>query len=174
MRIIVTGTPGTGKTQAARGLARRLGIPLVDVNGLIREKRLWHGHEGGSRLVQLPALRRELLRVRGDAVFDSHLLCDLSMPADVVFVLRTDPVALRRRLSKRPYSAKKIRENVEAEALDYCTIRARQNYPPAAIIEVDTTGKRVSATVSEMLRLLHRGEPRIGIVDWSDFFLRSH
>lgn len=163
--IVVTGTPGTGKTSVARILSRRLSLPLIEANSLVRKEHLYHGIEGGSLLVDMPALKKELTRFTGIA--EGHVLCEMRLPATAV-VLRASPRAIRRRLLPRHYSKRKLNDNIEAEALDYCTVMARENYKK--VIEVDTTGLTAERSAAKAYRHLHTGAS--DHVDWSNYFMR--
>ena len=44
--ILVTGTPGTGKTVTAHTLAEKTGLNHIDVGDLAKEKHLYDGWEG--------------------------------------------------------------------------------------------------------------------------------
>jgi len=57
---------------------------------------------------------------------------------DYCIVLRTRPEVLEKRLKKRGYSEEKIRENVEAEAMDVILSEA---YQRTKVYEIDTTEK---------------------------------
>ncbi len=133
MRIGFTGTPGTGKTTAAKTLARFLGFPYLDVKRLISRDRLFHQKKGGrEKTVYLSRLQKRLatqLSKKPDVVLDSHLLCEFSLPLDVMVVLRCPPPELSRRLKRRRYSKTKLRDNLLCEALDYCLVQAEAHYP---------------------------------------------
>ncbi len=164
--IVVTGTPGTGKTSAARIIARLLKLQLIEANKLVRRKRLYTGTEDGSLIVDMPALRGELLHFTG--VVEGHVLCELRLPAQAI-VLRASPRALRRRLAPRHYSKRKLEDNIGAEALDYCSIMARENY--RRVVDVDTTGLTASETAKKAISFLQAGKS--DFVDWSGYFMRK-
>ncbi|MCD6522376.1 MAG: adenylate kinase family protein [Candidatus Diapherotrites archaeon] len=164
--IIITGVPGTGKTSVARELSKKMRVPLIEVNRIVREKKIYTGKEDGSYVVDMKRLKKEIENRNG--VMEGHLLCEIPLKAEYVFVLRCSPKVLWRRLQKRHYSKKKIKENVEAEALDYCLIRARENYKK--VYQVDTTRRTVASTVRKILRIM-RGEEDDS-VDFSNYFLR--
>jgi len=167
--IVVTGTPGTGKTTIARLLAAELGLPFISANTLIKSKKLHKGMDNGSLVVDMPALKRELRGFNG--IVEGHVLCDLKLQADRVVVLRASPRAIARRLRSRRYSRKKLEDNLEAEALDYCMIHSLENYPRRKVIQVNTTGRMPSENVRRVLAALRsRKSDR---VDWSGYFL-SH
>ena len=109
------------------------------------------------------ALKKELAGFKG--VVEGHVLCEIALPAKCV-VLRTPPKTVKSRLKKRGYSEQKVKDNVEAEALDYCAIRARQNYKN--VVEVDTTGLSVPQCVDRVVKALRTG--RSDFVDWSSWF----
>lgn len=163
--IVITGTPGTGKTSVSKVLGKALKMKVLHVGDLVKEKNhLCCGEEGGSLLVDVEKLREELEGF--DGIAEGHVLCEISLPARAI-VLRTNPIELEARLRKRDYSESKIRENVEAEAIDYCWINASQNYED--LIQVDTTGLSVEATKAKILFMLDGLES--DSVDWSEFFL---
>ena len=47
--VIVTGTPGSGKTEVARFLSKTLGFVHVNVNRLIRSRNLWSSYDKKRR-----------------------------------------------------------------------------------------------------------------------------
>lgn len=164
--IAVTGTPGTGKTLVARAISKRLGLPLIEVNSLAKEKKLYTSVEQGSLVVDLAKLKRALRGFTG--VAEGHLLCEIRLPAKVI-VLRASPRTIARRLAPRRYSKQKLKDNIEAEALDYCAIKSRQHY--RRVIEVDTTGLTPAQSAAKTLRYLRSGKS--DRVDWSGYFLTA-
>ena len=163
--IVVTGVPGTGKTTVARILSKRLSLPLIEVNKLVRQKKLYTKKEKGCLVVNMKKLAAAL---RGfDGIAEGHVLCELPLPGTAV-VLRTSPRALKRRLAPRRYPRQKVLDNIEAEALDYCAINAKQNYKK--IIQVDTTGLPPSQSAAKVMHYLKT--KKSDSVDWSNYFMK--
>ena len=165
--IIVTGTPGTGKTRVAEALGKKLKLPVLHVNELIKEKELYSGIENGSLIVNLGLLVKELANFKGIA--EGHILCEVKLNADWVFVLRTSPPELRKRLFYKGFRKEKLKENVEAEMLDYCSIRARQNY--RKVFDIDTTSRTVDETVQKIVEVMRGGKG--DKVDWTSYLMKD-
>ncbi len=160
--IVITGTPGTGKTTIAKRVAKRIpGAELVSVNKLIREKRLFTSRASdGTMIAEMRRLRLELAglarRSRSKVlILEGHLLCDISIRGATAIVVRQHLPVLLRRLLKRGYAASKIRENIVSEATDYCGIHAAERYGRAYEV-VDGKG-----SVNEILRIINgRGKAK--------------
>lgn len=158
MRILITGTPGTGKTEVARILASILGIEYVSIAELVEKKKIYE-IEGGEKAVGLKKLQRvisdEFIGKWGyEYVIEGHLGCEIVVPVDSIYVLRTHPDILEKRMKSRKYPKKKIEENLEAEALDYCYQRVKQVYETRPI-EIDTTNKtavQVAERIANMIK----------------------
>jgi adenylate kinase len=77
---------------------------------------------------------------------------------------------LKSRLGSREYKEGKIRENVEAEALDSCLIETADNFRPDQIFELDTTS-RDTVSCADMIEQFIQGKipPGFGTLDWSGF-----
>jgi adenylate kinase len=166
MLIAVTGTPGTGKTSSCEVLARR-GYAVVDLDDLARQGGFIVGRDEArqSDEVDVEALR-EGLRVPAKIAFlRSHYAHQMAV--DMVVVLRCSPAVLRARLEARGWPPEKVRENVEAEAIDVITQEAVERLP--VVYEIDTTSSTPSQTADAILGILQgktQGrEP--GHVDWS-------
>jgi len=166
MKIVITGTPGTGKTIVADLLGKALKKRVVHINDFAKKKKLIIGKTRGSYVVDLKKLRKTLLKA--DGVLESHLLCEFPLPDSIVFVLRCDPKVLAHRLQKRKYPRQKIRENLEVEALDYCSIKAEKNYKK--VYDVDTTRRTIGQAVKKIIAVLKKksGSDK---VDFSNYFM---
>lgn len=101
-----------------------------------------------------------------DAILVGHLSHHLTV--DLIVVLRCRPSVLAIRLGERGYSQDKVKENVEAEALDVILIEAVETDRP--VLEVDTTTKEVPEVVAAMEDILagEREKYAIGHIDWSE------
>ena len=132
MVIIVTGTPGTGKTTYAKALAGKLGYTYLDLTEFIIKKNL---HEGKDPLrdtiiVDEDALLTVLLPkivANPEMVVDGHFSHEL--PKENVkrcIVLKCELKELEKRLKARGYSEEKVRENLDAEIFDVCLHEAEE------------------------------------------------
>jgi len=164
MRIIITGSPGTGKSCIARVLSERLGLKLIDIKRIARERRLvGKNHEVDPR--KLAAALR-MLANRKNFIVEGHLACEIRLPADFIFVLRTGPATLRRRLAKRKYNKRKLEENLMAEMLDYCVLRAESVYGRAPL-ELDTSHRSVFGCVNIIARAIKQKKKKLDTVNYS-------
>ncbi len=83
--------------------------------------------------------------------------------------MRLAPSLLKSRLEARGYSAEKIRENLEAEALDVILVEAVEFCD--RVDEIDTTGKS-TPEVAELVARIIQGRLKLpaGQVNWLDEF----
>ena len=108
MKILITGTPGTGKTEVAALVAKRKGWPLLSLKEIAEKKDCIIGEESGEKIVDIGKLEKEArreLRGKKDAVVEGHLGCEFSLPVDCLFVLRTHPDELGKRIASRAKAA---------------------------------------------------------------------
>lgn len=133
MRIAVTGTPGVGKTFVAEKLCGVLGLTHINVSKVAHELGAVLEEDEGSSVVDVDILKEKIDEM-DDIVIDSHFA--EVFDADFVFVLRCEPKILYKRLTERGYSEEKVKENVEAEILDYCLISAQEYCKAEKIFEI--------------------------------------
>lgn len=174
MRIVITGVPGTGKSALAPRLAEKLGAKLIDINALVKTKKLYTSKKGGEYVADLKKLQRELARPPRNAVIEGHLTCEIKIPADLVIVFRTNPALLTTRLRRRGYTEAKIAQNIEAEELDYCTQLALKHYPAGRVYEIETS-KSPGTSLREIDAIISgKGAAfRAGWVNWSKQLLKK-
>lgn len=174
MRLIITGNPGTGKTQVAEWLAKELRYPLLSLTSFILLKKLYT-RRGKQREVALGRLRRALLpviRKNPHLIVEGHLACEIRLPVDWVVVLRCHPKILRKRLKKRRYPKKKLEENLLAEMLDYTTQRARQNYT-VPILEIDTAHRSVGRAGRKILQAIRLKKQKLESISYKQELLKT-
>lgn len=146
MIILITGTPGVGKTTVSSILVEKTGAYLVDINKLVDEKHLYTGidEERGYKIVDMDALFNEMNEIIDEiddhdkhVVVEGHL-SHLFENSDLVIVLRANPDVLRSRMKTKGWKAAKIRENIEAEAIDICSYEAFEIHGDK-VNEIDTS-----------------------------------
>ena len=160
--IAITGTPGTGKTTVAEVLRRR-GYVVLNVNELAEKYGCVVGEEEGTKIVDIDCL--EKIEVEADFV-EGHLSHYLKV--DAIVVLRCRPDVLYERLLGKGWDEEKIRENVEAELIDYILVEAIER--GKVVHEIDTTNlnpEEVADKIEEILKGKHYPP---GNVDWLSEF----
>ena len=165
----ITGTPGTGKSAIGNELARR-GHTVVHLIDTVGPYVTGDDEERDTRLIDIDRWAAEFKPVDGfvEGHF-AHLL-----PCDRIVVLRCRPGELEKRLSLRKYRKSKIRENVEAEALDVCLIETVEEHDPDHILELDTTGHDAGSCAG-IIERFYKGEVPAGFgkIDWSGYLVEG-
>ncbi len=124
MVIIVTGTPGTGKTKVAKSIASRLKFKYIDINKIIKENKLVVGYDKkrNTNIVddkKLVKILVSMIKKNKKVVIDGHLSHYIpSRYVDLCIITRCDLKTLKKRLKKRGYSKEKIRENLDSEIFE--------------------------------------------------------
>jgi len=173
--IVITGTPGVGKSTVAKALASKLGGQYINVGDLAKKENLIveADEKRDTFVADIRRLRTRfraiLKKAEGDVILDGHYAYDV-IPKTIepsVFVLRRDPVRLEPILKERGYDENKVYENLAAEALDVCLMGALERFAHGRVAEMDVTYMSVDAVAEEVLSIL-RGETemKVGKVDW--------
>jgi adenylate kinase len=172
--ILITGTPGVGKTTLAKNLSRKPGFKLIEPNRLARREKLYTRFDRARKtyVVDEGKLRRRLEALSRSSeriVLPTHLVGRFLPKASVkiALVLRLDPVVLYKRLRARGWTKRKAWENTEAEILDVCLQESVLLLGSRKVYEIDTTRKSAPAVYRESLRALSTGRSRrLGVVNW--------
>jgi adenylate kinase len=165
----ITGTPGTGKTSVAEMLHSR-GYSVTHQKDTVGPYILEKDTERETLIIDEERWADEFIPVEG--FIEGHLVHLL--PCDAIIVLRCRPDVLEERLLTRNYSPEKIRENVEAEALDVILIETLELFETRQVYELDTTDKCVRECC-DMIERFFRGETpaSYGDIDWSMYLGRE-
>jgi len=136
--ILVTGTPGVGKTTLCEAIAEATGLRHLEVSKLVKDEKLYKEWD-----VEMDC-----------SIFDEEMLCDALEPIlenggclvdfhsssfmddqwyDMAIVLRADTNTLWGRLEKRRYPQEKIQGNVEAEIFQTCLEEARELFEESSV-----------------------------------------
>mmetsp|Transcript_19609 Transcript_19609/g.29218 ORF Transcript_19609/g.29218 Transcript_19609/m.29218 type:complete len:178 (+) Transcript_19609:74-607(+) len=141
--ILITGTPGTGKTSLAEEVASKSGMTHINLSVVIGDKGLHDGRDEKFDCFVLnedkvcDALEDALGSQNGGYIVDFHS-CDFFPERwfDLVVVLRCDNTLLFDRLKKRKYSEHKISENVTCEIMQTVLDEAKDSYKANIVKEV--------------------------------------
>lgn len=122
--VVITGTPGTGKSTLAKRYVRK-GYTLLDIKKLIRQGKIPKGYDKKRKCwtVDPKTMNKVLLgmikHIKGNAVIEGHI--SHLLPAryvDLCIVTRCSLKTLHNRLRKRGYAKSKINENMESEIME--------------------------------------------------------
>ncbi|XP_063819974.1 adenylate kinase isoenzyme 6 [Pseudophryne corroboree] len=131
--ILLTGTPGVGKTTLGKELAERNGLTFVNVGDLAKEGNLYEGYD---EVYSCPVLDEDRVideledsMSEGGVIVDYHG-CDFFPERwfHIVFVLRTENSLLYERLESRGYKEKKLQDNLQCEIFQTIYEEAVESY----------------------------------------------
>ncbi|KFY26328.1 hypothetical protein V493_04164 [Pseudogymnoascus sp. VKM F-4281 (FW-2241)] len=163
--IIITGTPGVGKTTHCETLAASLGLTHLSINTIVKDKGCHDGwdEEYQSWIVDEDKLLDEIEEEvkLGGYIIDWHA-CDLFPKSwiDLVVVLRVDSTILYDRLKLRNYPELKLQENLDSEIMEVLLQEAHDSYDEEIIVqltsntseEVDSNVARIEAWVAQWIK----------------------
>ena len=143
--IIVTGTPGTGKSFLAKKLSLLIGYGYIDVNKLVKVQRLYDSYNPlmDTFIVNTNKLSTYLIAIISSAkkglIIDSHLSHFLPRNyVNLCIVCKCNLKTLKRRLDSRNYSLSKIRENLDSEIFDVCYNEAKEIHKEIIVADCST------------------------------------
>jgi adenylate kinase len=161
----ITGTPGTGKSMVGEELSHR-GHKVIHLSDTVGPYVSGNDEERDARIIDVDRWAAEFVPV--DGFVEGHIAHLL--PCDRIVVLRCRPDVLEKRLARRKYRMEKIRENIDAEALDVCLIETVENFSSVQILELDTTARDVTYCADQIERFVKGAIPAdFGHIDWSGF-----
>jgi len=171
--VVISGTPGTGKTSVALKLSKLLKAKYLNLSDLAIRKGLIKGEDieretfviDEGRVTEVVATLIKLSD--GTVVIDSHygeLIPDYLVLK--IFVLRTHPAELLKRLRRKGYPDAKIRENLEAELTGVCVNNALSLHPQSKVCEVDTTSLSIEEVAERIVDILEGRKECVVGIDW--------
>lgn len=173
--VIITGTPGVGKTVVSRTLTKILGAQYISLAEYVKKENLILNADSKRETIVADInklserINKIIIESTIDVIVEGHYAPSVvsSDLVSYVFVLRMDPDKLRQRLQERAYKVHKVFENVASEILDVCLFYAVKSFGVKKVDEIDVTDKTVDEIVKEIVNVLNgRKKAKVGKVDW--------
>jgi adenylate kinase len=147
--VLITGTPGVGKTTTASLIAERVkGFRHINVGELIKLHKCYDGRDteldtnilDEDKLLDVMESLLEQAQDDGVGVVVDFHVCEIFPERwfDLVLVLRSSTTVLFDRLTARGYNDKKRSENMEAEIMQIVLEEARESYDHQIVHEVQS------------------------------------
>lgn len=167
--IVISGTPGTGKTVLGKALVKEgERCEHLELGEMIKKEGLYLGydHERDTLILDVETFQEKTKEIiegnegekEGFLVIDSHV-ADL-IPrdlVDLVVVLKCNPKVLRERLKEKAYFEGKIEENVEAEIMEICLNDALEAFGEEKIMVLDTSKAPVEELAKRVIEKILEG-----------------
>jgi len=179
--VIISGTPGTGKTTLSKKISRKIKAKLISLNNLVIQKDLFVKFDSNREtfVINEDKLIEKVLKLiesyaseKNDFVLIESHFSDIipSNLIDYVIVLRCHPDELLRRLKKKGYNERKIIENIQSEILGNCVNYFINKNLKIPILEIDTTDLTTKSLVRIMVEIIAEekniDQYYIGRIDW--------
>lgn len=174
--LLITGTPCVGKTTVAQRLAEKLDALHINLTEFAEKHHLIAGEDEKrkTRVIDEEKMRAKISEAINTAekttvIIDGHYAQAVVPKRYVtrVFVLRRNPIELRRLMEQRGFAGDKLWENLAAEILDVCLVETLQKHENEKVCELDVTGKTVEEAANQIRAILDgRAKCVVGSVDW--------
>ncbi|XP_031627623.1 adenylate kinase isoenzyme 6 homolog [Contarinia nasturtii] len=139
--ILVTGTPGTGKSRICAEIAKQRSMKWQDVSKIAKDNGFVEEYDDS---LECPVLDEDKLMDHlepeiqaGGNVVEYHS-CDFFPERwfDAVFVVQCNNTILYDRLQERGYNEKKIKGNIECEIFQMVLNEAKESYDEDIILQL--------------------------------------
>jgi broad-specificity NMP kinase len=141
--IVISGTPGTGKSMLAKILCEKYGCRLTKFHQECKLISNDYDNKMKSYVVDLKKfteyVKKELKENDKRLIIDSHIahLLPKELVKAVIVLTCQNYKVLRSRLKDKRYHKNKIEENVQAEIFQVCLLEAQNQH--SKIIQYDTS-----------------------------------
>jgi adenylate kinase len=179
--IIISGTPGCGKTSVANELSKLVNAKIISLNeeAISDNFSFEYDNERKTHIVDfkifLPYIIKKIKKIKKEnpqfLIIESHFTDIIpNKYIDHVFILRCDPDELVKRLKGKKYNLKKITENVQTEILGNCVSYFIQKKIKKPLLEIDTTSLSIESVAYTIKDILQRKKDikkyYVGKIDW--------
>lgn len=145
MNILITGTPGCGKTRLCTALKEHFeNLKILNLSLYIKENKLYSSYdkEYDSYVIsskKVKSILKKLLIMSADHIIETHIVDAIpSKMIDLVIHLKVPTTEiLYDRLAERDYPPDKIRENVECEIMQIIEMEIYEKFKKNVIISMN-------------------------------------
>ncbi len=187
--ILITGTPGTGKTIISRRLSNKIDAKCISLNELATSENFSEDYDEDRDTyitnTEKLTLHLKILLSRAkkdnvkNVIIEGHF-ADIvpNKFIDIVFVLRCHPDILKERLEERNYKGEKVKENLQAEILGNSANYILHKELQCPIYEIDTSNKPIKQNLKTIFKLF-KGiyvdkHYKFGRIDWLEFLSETN
>ncbi|MFO7795985.1 MAG: adenylate kinase family protein [Promethearchaeati archaeon] len=178
--IIITGTPGCGKTTISKEISQLEKSEYISLNELVVKKGFHEDYDKkrDTYIADFDKMIPYIIKIIEKAkekklkyfFIEGHFADIIPKKfIDLVIILRCHPDILRKRLEKRDYKESKIRENLQAEILGNSTNYILEKDLKCPIYEINTSNKSIDSIIKTITDIINNGEPNlnpVGKIDW--------
>ena len=174
MAIVITGNPGAGKHTITKELARILELPIIDINKIAKDARLFEKNKDVNDVdtVKLEKILEE--EISKNSLIVGHLAPYVLAKNNVklVIILRRNPYDLISVYKKRKYSDEKSRNNAASEVLGIIAHDTRSKFQEKAF-QVNVSGKNIQEIIKKVKHIIFSNEGNEE-VDWLDLVTKNN
>jgi adenylate kinase len=174
--ILITGTPCKGKTTTAKKLTQKLNALYINLTDFANTHSLTTGEDKQrkTKIIDEEKMRKKLAETINTTenpaiIIDGHYAAAVTPKQYTthIFVLRRNPIELRKLMEKNGYQNTKLWENLAAEILDVSLTEALQEQNKNKICQIDTTAKTTETIVNEILNIINKNKKcPLSNIDW--------
>lgn len=183
-KIIISGSPGTGKTTVSERISDSLGnSEVLSLNDIVLKKQ-YTIHYDKSRDTHvadferlIPYITKKIQQFQKKnleiVIIEGHFADIIPNKfIDCVIILRCHPDTLKERLTGRSYSKNKIYENIQAEILGNCTNYFIEKNLDKPIYEFDTSDKSAEESMQIIVKMIkgkiNKDKYKVGKINWME------
>ena len=174
MSIGITGNPGVGKHTVAKEIAKKLDLPIVDINTIAKEAGLFEKNNETNDVdtTKLGEILKQ--KIPDDCLIIGHLapyVLDKNQVKKMI-VLRRNPYDLIPVYEERNYSEEKIRENAGSEVLGIIANDTINKFQEKTC-HIDTSNKTIQEVAEKVISQISESNGS-DVVDWLDLVTKNN
>ncbi len=174
MSIVITGNPGVGKHTITQEIAKKLELPILDINNIAKDAELFEKNKD-TYDVDTAKLEKILeQKISEKEVVVGHLapyVLDKNK-VKIVIVLRRNPYDLISIYKERKYTDEKSKENLGSEVLGVIAHDTISKFQEKTF-QVNTSDKSIKQVVEKVMTVISNNEGNEE-VDWLDLVTKNN